>query len=372
MKRIVLWLIAGLFLGLFVLSSNRDWMKKLTAYRYSRASKLPSDRYRFGDLYGLSYLPDFKKRSFEAEDLRPHYVRNKPVSGVHLYSLCDSYMATYLLNDSLFKHADAYRFSRWDYTAKQFYLDPSKKNILLVEMVERRVRYTAPHPETIYKHLGVVADPSDETVEDVTPSSWWSTHLFNRNIEQNLEFNLFEYSWFTPIKEWKAQLNYKLFNRTSPEIVVSRKRQQLYFFPTIDATDNNSSFNYLSAGEVDTLVNSLNGIYHHYRQAGFTEVYLMVPPNPVTVLEPELAPYNRLIPRLQRHQALQMPVIDVYAKLHSLRKRPVYQISDGHWSKEGFLAATAQLDSMLATHSSLNAPQRLITGKFSPAMTSEK
>jgi len=350
MQRILLLLTAGIFSIVFIVSSNTSWMKLWTNYR-TTALHFSSDRYAFGDLYGLSYLSPFKDKAFPIEELKLNYIRERPSNNVHLYSICDSYLWTFLPNDSLFRHAENYQFTRWDYEAKKFYLNPSKNNILLLEMVERRVRYTVPDTSLVYKHLEVVDEAQKQNVSDITPSSWLQSHLFNKNIEQNLEFNLFDYPIFTPFKEWKAYLNYVVFNRQSQDVTVSKTRNQLYYSPTVVSTANTSSFNSLPEQEVTSLVASLNQIYHHYRRAGFTEVYLAIMPNPVTVLEPRLGAYNNLIPRLQHHPALQMPVIDVYSKLQHLRNQPIYQRSDSHWSKIGFLAGIAQIDSTLATQS---------------------
>ena len=348
MRRAILILIAALFFGIFVASSNTNWMKDLTKYRYSLASKVPSDKYRFGDLYGFSYLRPYKVRALAPEDLRSHYVKSRPPMGTELYGIVDSYLWAFVPNDSLFRQVDAYRATRWDYTAKQFYLNPAKRNVLLLEMVERRVRYTAPDTAMFYKHLGVVDSPAKEVVNDIYPIDWWKSHVFNSNIEQNLEFNLFEYPVFTPFKEAKAWLNYRVFNRTSQDVVVSKTRRQLYYNQTIDSTKNSSSFMRLRTGEIDTMVAGLNQVYRHYRKVGFDEVYLAIMPNPVSVLEPQISHYNGLIPRLQKNPALKMPVINVYSKLTRLRREPIYQISDTHWNKAGLLAGIAQIDSTLA------------------------
>jgi hypothetical protein len=351
MKRIIALLVAGLFLGIFILSSNSNWMKAMAKYRYSAASKLPSDKYQYGDLYGFSFLPLYKKKHFMAEDVRPYYVQSKAKSNVALYSICDSYLWTFMPNDSLLRHADSYRFTRWDYEAKQFHLDPSKQNILVLETVERRVRPTIKDTAYIYKHLGVVDAASKESEHEFNTLDWVDSHVFNKSIEENLEFNLFDYSLFTPFKELKAQLNYYVFNRKSQDVVISKTRRQLYYTPTVDSAAMTSSFKKLPATDVDSIVRSLNHIYWHYRRAGFSQVYLAVMPNPVTILEPRIATYNGLIPRLQHHPALQMPMIDVYTKLQHHKNQPIYQLSDSHWAKEGFLLGVAQIDSVLATHS---------------------
>jgi hypothetical protein len=349
MKRILSLLVAGLCLGIFVLSSNSSWMKALAQSRYSPNSKFPAYKYRYGDLYGFSYLPFYKEISFKAVDIRPYYVRKHASNTVQLYSICDSYLSNYVLNDSLFSHASSYRYIRWGYEQKQFHLDSTKQNVLLLEMVERNSRQYLQDTAYIYNHLGVVDAVDKEKEDDLTHASWLNTHVFNKSIEENLEFNLFDYGPFVAVKEFKAQLNHNVFNRTSPDVVISKTRRQLYYSPTIDSTKNTSSFKQLSDSELATMVNTLNIVYRHYRRAGFNQVYLTVMPNPATILEPNLSTYNKLIPRLQHHPALQMPVIDVYTSLKRNKTRHIYQMSDSHWAKQGFLLGIAQIDSALAT-----------------------
>ncbi|AHJ97839.1 hypothetical protein [Hymenobacter swuensis] len=347
MKRILLFSIAALFLGIGVLSSNTEWMKALGQYR---ADAWPTDKYRYGDLYGLSYLPHYKTPVFKLADLKPDYVKSKAVSNVHLYTICDSYIWAFLQTDSLLAHADAYRFSRLDYEGKRFHLDSTKKNVLVLEMVERRVRYTLPDTTVLYQQLEVVASRAEESTQDMKPVSWVNSHLFNKDIESNLEFNLFDYPLFTPLKEVKAKLNQTVFNRISPDVFISPTRDRLYYQKTIDTTLNSSSFNPLPREEEAMLVKNFNQVYNHYKRAGFDEVYLAIMPNPVTVLEPELGKYNNLIPRIQQNPALQMPVIDVYTKFQRMKEQPIYARSDTHWTKTGFLASLALIDSSLATH----------------------
>lgn len=364
MKRISLFLIASLFIGIFILSSNSPWMEKWSAYRLSEGSSLPSSKYRFGDLYGFCYLPQFKFKedTFSPSDLKPYYVPSHSANNVNLYSISDSYLEN--LNDSLLRNADGYRFTKWDRETKKFYLAPEKTNILLLELVERSVRNRLSDTAYVYKHLGVVDEARKEATGTMFPQSWRDTHVFNRNVETNLEFNLFDYSLFIPFKEMKATLNYTLFNRKSQNVFISKTKGRLYYNPTIDSTENLSSFNPLGAGEVDSLVMNLNSIYRHYRRAGFSEVYLAIMPNPVTIVEPKIGTYNGLIPRLQQHSALQMPILNIYGKFQRLNKRLLYQRSDSHWSKEGFLVGLEQIDSALATHSSdklYSPPTRAIT-----------
>jgi len=340
-------------------------MEQWANYRLSPGSLLPSDKYRFGDLYGFSHLPEYKTKDFKASDLRQHFVQTRQANNINLYALCDSYLKSYIKSDSLFQHADTYTSVRWDSEQKDFFLPVDKKNILLIELVERSVRIRFRDTAFVFRHLGAAVSRKGKVSNRALNSNletWVQTHIFNKNIEENLEFNLFDYPVFTGLRELKAQINYNVFNRKSPDVVVSKSRNRLYYAQTTDSLQSTGSFAPVRDGEIDSLVTSLNTVYHHYRKAGFAEVYLAIVPNPVTILEPEMGSYNLLIPRIQQHPSLRMPVLDVYSKLKALRTEPIFQRTDSHWDKAGLLAGLAQIDSALATQ----RKQPLMKGKKDP------
>ncbi len=72
-------------------------------------------------------------------------------------------------NDSLLHHANNYRFTRWYYEGKKFHLDPTKENVLLLEMVERQVRATSIDTSYLHSRLGVVSNKSLESETDFHP-----------------------------------------------------------------------------------------------------------------------------------------------------------------------------------------------------------
>lgn len=349
MSKFLLVASTTLFTLIFILSNNVAFMKFWFDYRVSKRSLFPSDKYTYADFYGITYLKKYKDIAVHAEDLRSYHYKSKRSTNVNLYSIGDSYLAFFIKSDSLLKNADAYHFVRYEYTSKNIYLDRSKKNILVIEMVEREIRPRLLNPSYIYNHLSIARQPSDEKETDYFPNHC-KNNLFNNKIEQNLTFNLFDYAIFQPFRELKAELNYKMFDRTSSSVYISERKDRLYFNSTIDTTNSQSSFTTIPNPEIDLMVTNLNRIRKHYLKLGFTEVYLSLIPNPVTILEPYLFTYNKLIPRLQSHPELAVPVINTYSKLHKIADQPIFQRSDSHWDKAGFLAWRDQMDSVLATH----------------------
>src|ERR1700722_5133317 len=120
--------------------------------------------------------------------------------------------------------------------------------------------------------------------------------LPNPSLEDNLQFNLFDYHIFTPLRELKAFLNYWLFGHTIDNaVVVSSGEHYLFYAKTVNEPDG--SFSAVSNNEINQLVQTLNSIYVHYKNLGFDEVFFSPIPNPVVILDDEHKKYNELIPR---------------------------------------------------------------------------
>jgi hypothetical protein len=157
----------------------------------------------------------------------------------------------------------------------------------------------------------------------------------NKNINQNLEFNLFDYIIFNPLKELKAQLNYKLFGRISKEVSIIPNQPYLFLSETVNAESSISSFNPIDDNQIGKVVTTLNSTYSHYRSIGFDAVCFSIIPNPVSIICPEYKTYNDIIRRVQNHPDLIMPMINIIDRLDSAHCQ-VYQFSDSHWNYNGF------------------------------------
>ena len=225
-------------------------------------------------------------------------------------------------------------------------LDTNRKNILLIEIAERNLRYMT-DTAAIYSKAALANKRNVTATSSATLSAFSDGFslgfIFNPLIEQNLQFSLFDYRFFTPFKEMKAQLNYRLFNRASEGVKVSANGKYLYLAETVDSTQITSSFNPVSDKEIDKLVYTLNLTYRHYKLLGFDEVYFSIVPNPVTILNTGKYGYNELIPKVQNDERLEMKIIDAYTPFKKSTNQ-LYQYSDSHWNNNGFCLWMSQVD----------------------------
>ena len=293
---------------------------------------------RGGNLAAIADLTFLKK--FHAKDVpitRPKYTG--PCNTV-LYIEGDSY--TWSLRDTNFAGIAGYHFLD-RYRGAFYHLDRTKRNILVIAISEgwvrqyfRRLRMldeirdTARHTaamSSLYKQ-----EPLTHT-QQATLVSWPGISMFfNKNIEQNLRCNLFNYNFMHIIFEFKGAINYYLFRRASGDVVISDDGNYLFHRNTVSHTDTGSSYVPLTPGEKDLLVENINHIYDHYKAQGFSEVYLSMIPNTASLMQPH--GYNDLIPLIQNDPALRMKIIDVY---YTFKKssEDLFFHGDTHWNPMG-------------------------------------
>lgn len=330
----------------YLLSSNDYLLKIIVPLRCEITSIFGSDRYRYGDLYGFSYLRDFKI----LYEKKPPVISNCTRPGnVNLYMLCDSYIAGFVATDSVFCNVNKYKFARWSFGDHlEENLDTAKKNILIIEAAERNIRKLFNDTNTMYYMMNVSKEGLNRQVYYESESYWQKVmrYLYNEKINQNIEFNLFEYRFLTSLRELKAELNYKVFNRTDKDVIVSADKKYLFYNETIDTSKKTSSFSSLNDTEVRDLVASLNNAYKHFKAWGFDEVYLSIVPNPVTIIEPGYGKHNDLINRIQNNQNLVIPVINILPLFKNSQKE-LYLRSDTHWNYDGFQIWVDETNKML-------------------------
>jgi len=296
-----------------------------------------------GDLVSMSYLdfvPAFKHIEGPTLIKRPY---SGPANTV-LYLNGDSY--TQHLDPSLLNGLAAYHYiSR--YGPSSYYLDTTKNNILVIEIAERIFRpyfdslrmihdFTpARLAETIFAHPAYGAILPD------------MSNLFNSNINQNLQFNLFNYQCLMPLFESKAALNYYAFKRASGRVVISDDGSFLFLKETVSYTGTSSAYSPLTPDDITLLVNNLNITYDHFRAAGFKEVYLSVIPSSATIVQSK--GYNNLIPLVQNDARLKIKIIDVYSAFRNNTEQ-LYQPGDSHWNNKGLQIFIDLLDKVIAKH----------------------
>jgi len=312
----------SLFLAIYL------WLQAYSPIVYKFSNLFPDD-YRNGDLYHLSYLPQFK------EKLKTCPPNNKSGgnSKVNLFVIGDSFTEAQRVdkNDII---AANYTNIHWRKQA-DIQLDTSLRNVLILETVERKFK---DHFSQEVNQFRLEKTGAKKSWKRILKENIVQTKAFifpeKDGIEQRFESSLFSYDLFLKFREIKATLNQRLFDRVEKKVVLSKDKNSIFYFEESLHTDSHSAFYPFSEFEKTMLVRRVNAAQKKYLQAGFNEVYLSIIPNKVSILAPNLGTYNHLIERIQADTSLKMPVIDTFSEF---RKNPskYYLKSDSHWTCEG-------------------------------------
>jgi len=320
-------------------------MRWLSHERYQDAGLLGSDKYRFGDLYGLSYLPDFRLEKDTT------MIRDQaPADGyrdIDLTILGDSYLFSYVQMDtSNFVRAKQVTFRRWSDSN----LEPlrvrsnTNKKVLLIETVERNA----------WMILNI--DRLKPQLEKVSIDKPWynslNEFLFERiyhpQLEQNLDFTLFNLQLLSPVKSLKALINSEVFHRSSTDVAISKNGEFLYMDETVDSTQRSSSFYPITKGELHELGERIVGMNQYAKMKGFDEVIFVIIPNPVVFTNTEAKESNQLVSKLNLEFGNKVRLVDPSHTLQEGGKNYFFK-SDSHWNQKGARAWLAHFNQYLLT-----------------------
>jgi hypothetical protein len=347
LRRIGLYIIIVFALGLMYISTSRTAMQYISERRNENPAWWGVHKPVEGDLVTMAYLEGLNKYNAPID-----YKFTRPadsIGNIDFYTHGDSYI--WKIPDTAFAHTHSYRFG-WRYRSDIVYtLDTARRNILLIEVSERYARMYF-SGTNIFNHVkkaeppaaGILPKPKVHYASVADAEHTWIDDFFNPNINQNLEYNLFNYNVINPIRRAKAELNYYLFGRASGDVVIADNGQHLFIKET-QAGKRIENNNYpLQHGELNRIIYNLNKIYDHYKQDGFDEVYLSIIPNPATIVQPQ--GYNRLIPLVEQHPALKMKVLSVY-ELYQKQGSKIYRPGDTHWNNDGLQFWLKEVNDML-------------------------
>lgn len=307
------------------------WLQAYSPLIYKSTGLFPDD-YRYGDLYRLSYLPEFKEKATKCTTVKTEISKQN----TNLFIIGDSFTEAERVSKNDFDVTN-YTYTHW---AKQsdIQLDTNKRNILILETVER----------TFKEHFSQKAEnfiiEGFQKKHEKTTKTWKqkikekaidiAKFIFPKGIEERLEHTLFNYDFFLRFRESKAALNHKIFGRIEHKVVLSKNEKSIFYFEEADSTNEHSAFYPVSQEEIDRFVLNINETRKAYLKAGFDEVYLSVIPNKVSILSPDLGNYNRLIQRIQADKRVETPIIDTYSDFVKSPNK-IYLKSDTHWSCTG-------------------------------------
>lgn len=352
-KLICVTVLAGSVL-VFVTAMNQTFINKVKYDRYFYHLKQPapdhrslyyrlfvrSDRWRYGDLYGMSFLPGYK---FKLEPYRAYTRdRGRHPTGKILYIIGDSFLADKTL-EGAFDNFDAVVFSDRRFPFGPVTIDSTKQNYLIMEFAERNlVDYdikkslerrwsTGQIRSKSFFNTGTPKEPGESGMPSGVIARV-NKAMFNKDLSRNIELLLFDDKLFTPVKELKAGINYDLFGRTVRETAVSTDKKRLLLNITVDTLFRESAFRNMTDSEINRISGNLKYAEHYYLSIGFKTVFLSVVPNAVSVYDSKRMPYNHLLERVEKNNSF--PVISIF-DLFRASTRNLFYRSDAHWNPEG-------------------------------------
>lgn len=338
MRKIVAITVLLLMLILLVISSIDDVTRSIADYRYNSQRWWESEKFAYGDLYGLSYLPHFKIKNPKGKRNFISFQTPEQFKDIDLYAMSDSYTWSLFEEPQLFYHVNKIQFAVFsDRQIIPVNLSRHKKNILILESSERNIRPLYQDTAYLTRFLNFdLGEKNDKPKEAAKPIKKISLKFKLKDIDPNIEFNTWDYRLLSPLKELKAQLGYSLFNRVNHDVYVSDDEKYLLYAKTIDTVNLESAFKPIKQTELNQIISAMNKAYDYYKAKGFDEVYIAIIPNPVTILYPQYRgnTYNQLIPLIQNNKALKCKVIDAYTAFQA-SKMHLYSNSDTHWTYDG-------------------------------------
>ncbi|MCF8325775.1 MAG: hypothetical protein K9I84_12515 [Leadbetterella sp.] len=279
-------------------------------------NKIVEDDFRYGDLYRLANLPDFRVKVEKCDD---DFKGEK--SDVALFLAGDSFTEKGRLQSDNFA-TEKFERGFVAESNKGFNL-PNGKKILVIETVERHFRERFQQP---WRNWDVA------TKNEVLSQQTLKEKLLDIKVPYNTQMHeslLFGTDFMMKIREIKAQINLRLFGKTDDKVKL-HNGHLLYY---LDVNPGISScFDKIEDSEVDLMVNNANLTYEYYKGLGFDEVYLSIIPNKTSILAQDLGEYNHLVERIEGNSNLKMPIISIFK---DFQMKNLYLKGDSHWNCEG-------------------------------------
>lgn len=352
LKNIITYLVIIAGVSVLYLSTSKKMMEAIISVRNETDSwwGVHSSDGR-GDLVRIGYLDYVKKFNTRRDyEFKKAACNGEPVINLYLHG--DSY--TFKIPDTAFACVNRYEYAWMRRRHIQYNLDTTKKNILVLEHTERYVAmfyeriellsliYDSVDGSAYNKYMPELAKPN---VVNAQHKPTWYNHLetlfhrtfrdcFNKLINQNIEYNLFNYKILNAPRAIKALLNYYVFKRASGDVAVSEDGERLYIKQSTISHGVSGAYYPFTDKEYNHIRNNLNILYKHYRSEGFDEVYFAMIPCPISVLEPQ--GYNQLVPRLQNDPESEMKFIDIYSLFQDKEvAEKVFRPDDTHWNNIG-------------------------------------
>jgi hypothetical protein len=302
-----------------------------------------------GDLYSFTYLSQFKEYDYvqQCKMSPPIHNAGDVLENTHLYLIGDSFTIDIDTNQYIAGKTTSIRVG---VNSKEISLDSTKKNILVIENIERGIldRFDNSNYESTF--LGKSGYYLKEKTKQKTVLNLKKPSLLKEfggeDTDLRLEHIAFDYEFFNLIKECKAYMNLKLFDKVNGNHIVSKDAKKIFYLS--EATPlpyKTSSFYPLKESEIKQYVHNAETVSQFYKKMGFDDVYFVFVPNKVSILAPNHGKYNHQIERIQTNQSPKFKTIDLYS---DLQQHPdYYHLGDGHWNHKGMELFVKKVNKLL-------------------------
>lgn len=318
MKRALKYIILLVFGFLWFLGCSKETVVFLDEQGWIK------DEFRYGDLYRLSNLQQYKELSPKCK--LPYQGKRAEAT---LYLAGDSFTEEERVAPDEYASQNYFRIFVAD--SLQTYLPVSGRKILIIQTVERHLRER--FSEKPWDNWQLVKESSEgNPVKEKTTLSSIFRGLMDFKVpyrEDMHESVLFSPDWILWIKEKKAAFNYKVLGKIDPKVKIVDG--QLVYSLDVDPGIS-SVFDPVEDAEIERIVKHANQTRENYLKLGFDEVYLSIIPNKTSCVVKDSTSYNHLLQRVENHPELKMPVISVWDEFSA---ENYYQKGDSHWNCEG-------------------------------------
>ncbi|ODS80200.1 MAG: hypothetical protein ABS46_15010 [Cytophagaceae bacterium SCN 52-12] len=313
-----------------------------TVYSYLYRWGIIEDEYRYGDLFNLTHLPQFKEELVKCRSTLTSSKRSS--RPIHLYAVGDSFLEPGRI-DSSDLIADQYRFMKWG-DFMHFKLDTSAVNIVLIESIERHFRQHLETPPVSH----FIPDTAD-FIEKWEEKRWMAkidNFVYADRVGGQISLLLTGNPLGLKFKELKSSFNYHVFDRHESSVTISGDGRDIVYYLDTDTLNfpYTSGFSRISESRIDSVVSSLNETREKLLDMGFDHLIFSVIPNKSTILMPDYGVYNRLIERVQSHPDLKVPYVSIINEFRAMG-RNAFLLSDSHWTCDGRLVWLTKVNESL-------------------------
>jgi len=324
MRKAWLYIFSFACLLLYALSLNRPFMEWWADYR-TYTLHAAHAKARYGDLYSNCFLPGYLDTAYIP------LKENKEGGNTDLYILHDSYLEGKITKEN-FRGINKLVMADYRGADVEVRPDKTKRNILVIECSERTAEWRFTDTLNAFSKFNMTGKLQHATDKD--NGEPLLNYFFNPNINQNLEFMVYDYEYFIPLKNAKAWLNYRLFKRLPKDVSISTDEKYLLLSETVDPRSGSSSFAPLNYPYLDHVTRCVNRVGQYYKSRGFDEVYFSVIPNPVSIVDEYRGSYNHKIEWLEKNTLLQSKYLSICPVFQDARTR-IYRTDDTHWNGNG-------------------------------------